>query len=720
MCKSEKEKVTFIQYEIPPLKTGEYTVEVNQVVNQNPGTFTQSKQFAVAGERFSIDSSEIMAVYPENLARGEFDGIFPHVLFNRRTLPWERDSVDGVPDAPWMAVLLFNSNELPVRSTATAKDLVTAGTAITVIGGDVAKKELGTLPKNYLSYPGIEKLDYGELPSDKCDIIDIPIEVFNRIAPSAVDLQYLAHIREVDTTDSEDKDQAEEVGRYAVLTGNRIPVKNATSYVYLVSIENMGGYLPAEDGTPSEKIPVGTTTVRFITYKNWSFVGSDTDESFKAMVENLNKASDGKQGLSCLQMPFEGTPPEASRVKLALENQAKDQMTDEDADVLLKNAFCMGYVPHSHHMRHGGDTVSWYRGPFVPYPANADTFTPISCPDSANRYDPQTGLFDVSYGTAWQIGQLLAIQNMDFATTLYNWKKSLSHDEALAAEIELVNEKLKGLDVFSEMLMAKRDIAPAIPAAISDWMGRLKLLHGVPMNYLIPDERMLPKESLHFFYLDFNWIHALADGAYSIGRATEGELKADIKSIDRVMASARVALRSIRRKSPLLEGYENQQGQVTGLLLRSGVMTGWPRVVVKGYSDMEGEAEIPKLRVCRLSDNILLCLFDGVVKMVTVSEPPEHMHTGVESKADGFAVTCREVIGNEPGKQYLVNPAGGSPDADIPLRADNQTIRVKNGADSIMNKLKNDFKQNITSFTSAEYAMETTKGVVKVEFQNKN
>lgn len=719
MCNLKNEKVTFIQYEIPPLKTGEYTVEVSQVVNQDPGTFTQSRQFVVSGERFAIDPSEIKAVYPENLARGEFCGIFPHVLFNRRTLPWERDSVDGVPEAAWLAVLLFNENELPIRAAATAKDLVAMGTAITVIGGGT-KTETGTMPKGYLSYPGIEKLDYGESPNDKCEIIDIPIDIFNKIAPSAVDLQYLSHIREVDTTDSEDKEQDDELGRYAVVTSNRIPAKNGTSYVYLVSIENMGAFLPEEDGTPSKAIPPGTTKVRLIAYKSWSFIASDTDESFKSMVESLNKASDGKQGLSCLQLPIDGIPPEASRVALALENQAKDKMTDEDAEVLLKNAFCMGYVPHSHHLRHGGDTVSWYRGPFVPYPAGTNIAIPISCPDSANRYDPQTGMFDVSYGTAWQIGQLLALQNKDFASTLYKWKKSLSHDEALAAEIELINEKLKGLEVFSHMLTAKENALPPIPATISDWMGRLKLLHGVPMNYLVPDERMLPKESLHFFYLDFNWIHALADGAYSIGRATEGELLADKRHIERVMVSARAASKNVRKDSALLNSYENQQGQVTGILLRSGVMTGWPRVVVKGYSDMEGEKEIPKLRVCRLSDNILLCLFDGVVKMATVSEPPEHMHTGVESTADGFAVTCREVVGNEPGKQYLINPSGGSPDANIPVRGDNQTIRIKNGADNIMNKLKNDFKQNITSFTSAEYAMETTKGVVKVEFQNKN
>jgi hypothetical protein len=38
-------------------------------------------------------------------------------------------------------------------------------------------------------------------------------------------------------------------------------------------------------------------------------------------------------------------------------------------------------------------------------------------------------------------------------------------------------------------------------------------------------------------------------------------------------------------------------------------------------------------------------------------------------------------------------------------------------ATGIKNKLNDDFKQGITTFTSAEMALEMIKGVVKVEFQ---
>ncbi|HTF04001.1 MAG TPA: hypothetical protein VK826_08245, partial [Bacteroidia bacterium] len=59
---------------------------------------------------------------------------------------------------------------------------------------------------------------------------------------------------------------------------------------------------------------------------------------------------------------------------------------------------------------------------------------------------------------------------------------------------------------------------PNMPQPLTDWLSRLALLYGVPFNYLVPDEGMLPPESIRFFYLDINWVEALVDGAFSIGR----------------------------------------------------------------------------------------------------------------------------------------------------------------------------------------------------------
>ena len=714
-----KRTVTFIQYDIPPLKSGEYEITVEQTTNQgSPDKFTTTKSFAVAGERFSFQSGEIHSVFPKNLANGEFEGVLPHVVFSRRTLPWERTSIESKEEAPWLAVLLFDESEKPTFVNMTAKDLIKQGEAITVAGSTITGT--GTMPANIISYPRINPLDYGELPDDQCTVTDIPVSLFAKIAPSAEDLPYLAHIREVDTTDSEDG--IEKTKQYAIVLSNRIPLNNSISYACLVSLENMEDYLPSSDGTPSSKIPDGTEAIRLVAFCSWSFTANTMNESFKGLLENLNKNPDGTKGLTSLQFPFAGQAPSSQQVELALNHQANAQLTDEDAEVLVQNAFTMGYVSLNHHLRHAGNTVSWYRSPLVAYPVKTEITIPISCPDEANRYNPQTGMFDVSYGAAWQLGQLLALQNKGFSTALYNWKKTQSQSTVIAEEQDIINKKLKGANILESFLAPRRAVAsnsiPPVPEDIAYWLGRLKLLYGVPFNYLVPCEDMLPPESMRFFYMDMNWIDSLIDGAFSIGRATTGELEQDAITVGIMKSMALQASRQIRPNPRPQINYCNDTHETTGFLLRSQVVSGWPKLNVNGYSDFEGSTEIPKLRMSRISDQVLLCLFDGVVNMVAIHEPPEQLHSGVEKNNGKFTTTLREVNGDKPGMQYLSDPKEGSPDAEMSLREDGQTLRIKDSAQSIMTKLNNDFGEGLNLFTSAEFALELVKGVIKVEFQN--
>jgi hypothetical protein len=78
-------------------------------------------------------------------------------------------------------------------------------------------------------------------------------------------------------------------------------------------------------------------------------------------------------------------------------------------------------------MRQGEKTVSWYRGPLVPlnHDKPKQIQDPVSCADELLRYDPNTGLFDVTYAAAWQLGRLLALQNQSFALALQRARKAL-------------------------------------------------------------------------------------------------------------------------------------------------------------------------------------------------------------------------------------------------------------------------------------------------------
>src|SRR5215216_4689748 len=62
-----------------------------------------------------------------------------------------------------------------------------------------------------------------------------------------------------------------------------------------------------------------------------------------------------------------------------------------------------------------------------------------------------------------------------------------------------------------------------VPDSLRNWLARLRLLYGVPFNYLVPDSRLLPVESVRFFYIDRNFTDRLVDGALSVGKTTTRE-----------------------------------------------------------------------------------------------------------------------------------------------------------------------------------------------------
>src|SRR6476660_6712247 len=57
-----------------------------------------------------------------------------------------------------------------------------------------------------------------------------------------------------------------------------------------------------------------------------------------------------------------------------------------------------------------------------------------------------------------------------------------------------------------------------MPPYMESFLAHLRLLIGVPFEYLVPDPRLLPDESIRFFYLDRSWADRLVDGAITVGK----------------------------------------------------------------------------------------------------------------------------------------------------------------------------------------------------------
>jgi hypothetical protein len=399
--------LAFGQYALPPLESGNFTLTVSQQITVSGTvveTFSNSQQFYVAGERYALQASDINSVFPPIGSQGEFSNTLAHVVFNSPTLPWQRSPVpsppaitSGQPVPTWLGVLVFDHNDpAPAPQPATIADL--QATAKTFFPLRVAED--------------------GEDPSTPVTVIDVPLALFNAIAPSLADLSWMAHLRTVDPSAKAGTTAAPV--DYGVVFGNRLPVPGNVATACLVSFEGFGPYLPASDGTPSSAIPAGTTHVRVVVLHSWTFTALDLKQTFAGLLTQLDMAP------AALALPYDTA-----------------KATGESAaDSAVQNAFGLGYTALDHALRDGSATVSWYRGPLLPLAVPVTSTPPWADADQLVRYDPSTGLFDASYAAAWQLGRLLALHDSAYATALYRWKLTQTQAQVSALEQQIIDQEL--------------------------------------------------------------------------------------------------------------------------------------------------------------------------------------------------------------------------------------------------------------------------------------
>ncbi|MEM7315755.1 MAG: hypothetical protein AAF497_21665, partial [Planctomycetota bacterium] len=194
----------------------------------------------------------------------------------------------------------------------------------------------------------------------------------------------------------------------------------------------------------------------------------------------------------------------------------------------VKQRLGAGFVPMRQFFRQGDRSVGWYHGPLISGsgPIGDDQWRAaktgelvVNTADQLLLFDKTTGLFDTSYAAAWQLGRMLTLRNRETALALYQWKRrhaSSLHDARMLMDY--------GYDLPVEKLDA---LSAETTPKINRWIEELSLLEHVPFDYLVPDERLLPIESIRFFDIDPLWIECLRDGAFSIGRVLAADYDKD-------------------------------------------------------------------------------------------------------------------------------------------------------------------------------------------------
>lgn len=187
----------------------------------------------------------------------------------------------------------------------------------------------------------------------------------------------------------------------------------------------------------------------------------------------------------------------------------------------------------------------------------------------------------------------------------------------------------------------------SIPAELRNWLVRLRLLEGVPFANLVADSELLPPESIRWFYLDRRWTDAIVQGALSVGTINTDDRTILTANYPAIRAELDHEERNVR-VGGAIERRQGGPGPISGFLLRSEAVSGWPGLHVRAFNvdppdgDSAPYAEAPEgdprrvrlLRLERLAPAVLLCLFDGVPKVVHIEEPRQGIQFGFDASTD--------------------------------------------------------------------------------------
>lgn len=153
---------------------------------------------------------------------------------------------------------------------------------------------------------------------------------------------------------------------------------------------------------------------------------------------------------------------------------------------------------------------------------------------------------------------------------------------------------------------------------------------------------MLKEETLANFHMDYGWIECLLDGALSIAWTSDSENlmnqvmeKGPWSRIKNQADQMAAELKEIKDKDKVISPSLN--GFISGFMLRSKLISGWigVKVFAKGVdASLEDDLDwLVPLRLERIKDDILFCLFDRKVRQIVIIQPPESMHFGLEESS---------------------------------------------------------------------------------------
>ncbi|KAI1624656.1 hypothetical protein EDD37DRAFT_664816 [Exophiala viscosa] len=748
-------------YYRPGLVAGSYMVEAKQTIttfstpevgvssldvwNTTVGDTTNAlagQTFNVVVPRFTLDPAIINSYYPPDGHQDE-GRILPHIVLNDPHYPWEvaagntgdnmREPVDlqhipkqdGTAErryrglVPWVALLVFDPAEL--RLTADEGKPLLKPTGLTP---DFNKQDpKGVFRMKVSDYfnidqssrinfeAGIDNFSGIRTTEGNVDVIFPTKAQFLQIFQNAADtdtnklgveaFKYMSHVRHI-LTDGIPDAGVEEHGLFSIVISPRTGAYNITTpttqICHLVSIENVDSTLSTSWLT---KDPV-VDRIGMISLFSWIYTALPPNPvNFVDTVRNL---TENQQMLTVDQN--------------VLQDLSKQALATSPAWNATISRLDSGYTLARWRTQTGECTVAFNRGPLVPQPVPwpgtattaigtasrlADTIDSSNTSQDYQILDQQTGIMDVSYASAWQVGKLLAISDTVFSAALMRFR-SLVHNATTQKTLMEVNNVLpihmilastsqRVADVKSRSIKSAVDPQRVKPVAknsptvdlhspsnlpkfaknvhdvvgthagsgedpiyndfneagannsdwaiIHTWLCDKLHLGGIPNHYLFPEPAFLPSESLRFFYIDNFWLDCLIDGALSVAN----HLDVDDDIIRRTIKQ----WFNLYLRTPVPDANYAPQIPCYGFVIRSKLIQAMPdlRITVTwtpapGVSETIVDKRATVCRWTRIDNETLMCLLDRQpeeLASIVLAQPPHQQRFSFGAYLDAEAVT---------------------------------------------------------------------------------
>ncbi|ORY12599.1 hypothetical protein BCR34DRAFT_613864 [Clohesyomyces aquaticus] len=606
-----------------------------------------------------------------------------------------------VPDFQDLSSPKANINRQPANGAfpMTAKDYFTIGRGDRInfeAGLGATKIPVATKPEGseVVSTPdmtktsaGLEEIKTGRRSKEPTQVIYPTKNTFYDLCKDVEGNKYLAHVRNINTIGFPNAG-VEEDGLFSIILSARTGACNinkpTTQIVHLVSIEHVDATLETDfQGWESKPAAEREGRIGLISLYSWTYTALPPDpvnfiDSMMAIVGNIPHQLDDQQNAK-----KEGpdlVKKNGNMQMLRPSDKVIDALlgTKGSANQLLASRLRLGYSIARWRSETGEVSAAFNRGPLTPIqvpvvPCN-DWPTGSTTSKNYQIFDKSTGMMDLSYSSAWQLGKILAISDTTFSSALMRFRSQIHNVAESSARAQInglvsKNDTLKTLiKSISEMRSLLKDnvqpprrvgahptrggmstslddpnISAALKNAIlkevklasqagtevynefnsigennTDWSAILKwitdklYLADIPAHILFPDPSFIPEESIRFFYIDDAWMDCLIDGALSVGNHLERD--------DDQVKTAIKELYNLYLRTTVPKTIIRPQIPCYGFVLRSQIVKVMPDLkITVNWNNATAEPKDQRAPVCqwmRPDDHTLICLLD---------RPPEEL-----------------------------------------------------------------------------------------------